>query len=82
MNTVFTLSTLSTTSIEEVAEGAPNAVKFFQLYIYKDREMTKNLVRRVEKAGFKAIILTVDAPIFGPRRLDVKNKFQLPQHLR
>lgn len=82
MNTVYTMSTLSTSSIEEVAEASPNANKFFQLYIYKDRELTKYLVRRVEKAGFKAIILTVDAPIFGARRLDVKNKFELPQHLR
>lgn len=81
-NTIYTMSTLSTSSIEEVAEAAPNTNKFFQLYIYKDRELTKKLVRRAEQAGFKALILTVDAPIFGPRRNDIRNKFQLPAHLR
>lgn len=81
-NTIYTLSTLSTSSIEEVAQAAPDTTKFFQLYIYKDRELTKNLVRRAEKAGFKALVLTVDAPIFGPRRSDIRNKFQLPSHLR
>ncbi|KAL0895619.1 hypothetical protein ABMA27_011710 [Loxostege sticticalis] len=80
--TIYTLSTISTSSIEEVAEAAPKAVKWFQLYIYKDREVTKNLVLRAEKAGFKAIALTVDTPLFGLRRADVKNKFTLPQHLK
>lgn len=81
-NTIYTLSTLSTSSIEEVAQAAYDTNKFFQLYIYKDRELTKTLVRRAEKAGFRALVLTVDAPIFGPRRSDMRNKFQLPSHLR
>lgn len=46
------------------------------------REVTKNLVLRAEKAGFKAIALTVDTPLFGIRRADVRNKFTLPPHLR
>lgn len=75
------MSTLSTTSIEDVAAAAPDTHKWFQLYIYKDRELTKSLVRRAETAGFKAIVLTVDAPIFGTRRADVRNKFTLPEHL-
>ncbi|VVC95442.1 2-Hydroxyacid oxidase 1 [Leptidea sinapis] len=79
---IYTLSTISTSSIEEVAEAAPNAVKWFQLYIYNDREITKKLVLRAEKAGFKAIALTVDTPIFGLRRADVRNKFTLPRHLK
>lgn len=45
-------------------------------------EVTKNLVLRAEKAGFKAIALTVDTPMFGLRRADVRNKFTLPQHLK
>ncbi|XP_026726142.1 hydroxyacid oxidase 1 [Trichoplusia ni] len=80
--TIFTLSTIATSSIEEVAEAAPDAIKWFQLYIYNDREVTKNLVSRAEKAGFKAIALTVDTPLFGIRRADVRNKFTLPPHLR
>lgn len=58
MNTIYTMSTLSTSSIEDVAKASPDTNKFFQLYIYKDRELTKNLVRRAEKAGYKALVLT------------------------
>ncbi|XP_061382969.1 2-Hydroxyacid oxidase 1 [Danaus plexippus] len=78
---IYTLSTISTSSIEEVAQAAPNAVKWFQLYIYNDRSVFKNLVLRAEKAGFKAIALTVDTPLFGLRRADIRNKFTLPKHL-
>uniref|UniRef100_A0A8D8HYU8 (S)-2-hydroxy-acid oxidase n=1 Tax=Culex pipiens TaxID=7175 RepID=A0A8D8HYU8_CULPI len=76
----FTLSTIATSSIEQVAAGAPRSPKWFQLYIYKDRKLTENLVRRAEKAGFKALVLTVDAPMFGLRRADMRNKFSLPPH--
>ncbi|XP_043671074.1 peroxisomal (S)-2-hydroxy-acid oxidase GLO5 [Vespula pensylvanica] len=82
MGTIFTLSTISTSSIEEVAEVAPKCIKWFQLYVYIDRNITLNLIRRAEKAGFKALVLTVDAPIFGDRRADLRNKFSLPKHLR
>lgn len=75
------MSTLATSSIEEVAAAAPDTHKWFQLYIYKQREITKGLIRRAEKNGFKAIVLTVDAPTFGVRRADVRNKFRLPEHL-
>ncbi|XP_058831022.1 uncharacterized protein LOC131689745 [Topomyia yanbarensis] len=77
----FTLSTISTSSIEEVAAGTPKSPKWFQLYIYKDRKITESLVRRAEKAGFRTIVLTVDAPMFGLRRPDMRNKFSLPPHL-
>lgn len=80
--TVFILSTISTSSIEEVAEAAPKGVKWFQLYVYKDRNVTLDLVQRAERAGFKALVLTVDAPMFGDRRADLRNKFALPGHLR
>ncbi|TRY75587.1 hypothetical protein TCAL_00529 [Tigriopus californicus] len=82
LGTIFIMSTLSTSSIEEVAQAAPQATKWFQLYIYKDREVTKKLVLRAEKAGFKALVLTVDAPYFGRRLADVRNQFELPSHLR
>uniref|UniRef100_A0A182PJC0 (S)-2-hydroxy-acid oxidase n=1 Tax=Anopheles epiroticus TaxID=199890 RepID=A0A182PJC0_9DIPT len=78
---LFTLSTISTSSIEEVATATPNAPKWFQLYIYRDRQLTEELVRRAERAGFRAIVLTVDAPLFGLRRADMRNKFSLPPHL-
>ncbi|PSN47506.1 Peroxisomal (S)-2-hydroxy-acid oxidase GLO5 [Blattella germanica] len=65
MGGVFILSTLSTSSLEEVAAAAPKTNKWFQLYIYNDREVTQKLVHRAENAGFKALVLTVDAPILA-----------------
>ncbi|EDW61733.1 uncharacterized protein [Drosophila virilis] len=79
---IFILSTLSTCSIEEVAVAAPETCKWFQLYIYKDRSLTEQLVRRAELAQFKALVLTVDLPINGDRRADARNQFSLPPHLR
>ena len=49
---------------------------------YGFRFVTKNMVKRAEKCGFKAIVLTVDTPFCGIRRADVRNKFALPSHLR
>ncbi|XP_065369384.1 uncharacterized protein Hao [Calliphora vicina] len=82
MGSIFILSTLATMSIEEVAQAAPFTNKWFQLYVYKDRSLTEQLVRRAEKCNYKAIVLTVDAPIFGQRWSDVRNNFSLPSHLR
>jgi len=73
------LSTLSTKSIEDVASIDP--LRWFQLYIHKDRELTKALVKRAEKAGYSALCLTVDTPLLGRREADVKNKFVLPKDL-
>ncbi|KAI6186751.1 Beta-2 adrenergic receptor [Aphelenchoides besseyi] len=80
-NTLMINSTLSTTSLENVAEAAKGGTFWFQLYIYKDRKLTESLVRRAEAAGFSALVLTVDAPIFGRRRADERNGFELPAHL-
>ncbi|MFQ5889600.1 MAG: alpha-hydroxy acid oxidase [Gemmatimonadota bacterium] len=78
--TVMILSTLSNSSIEEVAAAARGPV-WFQLYIYRDREATRALVGRAEEAGCTAIVLTVDAPLWGRRERDVRNRFQLPPGL-
>jgi (S)-2-hydroxy-acid oxidase len=75
------LSTISTSSIEEVARAAPKLTKWFQLYIYKDRSVTKSLVKRAENAGFKGLVVTVDTPFFGTRIADSRNNFNLPPHL-
>ncbi|KAH8418686.1 hypothetical protein KR222_010619 [Zaprionus bogoriensis] len=82
VGSVFILSTLSTTSIEDLAAHAPDTCKWFQLYIHKDRGLTEQLVHRAEQSGFKALVLTIDAPVFGQRRADVRNRFSLPDHLR
>lgn len=80
-NVVAIFSTIGTTSLEDVAASAPTGTRWFQLYIYKDRKLTESIVRRAENAGFKALVLTVDAPLFGLRRSDLRNKFSLPPHL-
>src|ERR1700730_2032380 len=78
--TLFILSSLSNTAMESVfAEAA--SPRWFQLYIYKDREITLELVKRAEQAGAEAIVLTVDAPGLGTRHRDTRNNFQLPEGL-
>lgn len=80
-NTLMTLSSWSTTALEEVAAAGPNGYRWFQLYVYKDRDVTLDLIRRAEKAGYKALAVTVDTPVLGRREADIKNKFALPAHL-
>jgi 4-hydroxymandelate oxidase len=60
-------STLSSQSLEEIASAAPNGPRWFQLYLQPEFSVTRELVERAEKAGFTAIVLTVDAPVLGPR---------------
>ncbi|ANM68138.1 Aldolase-type TIM barrel family protein [Arabidopsis thaliana] len=78
--TIMTLSSWATCSVEEVASTGPG-IRFFQLYVYKDRNVVIQLVKRAEEAGFKAIALTVDTPRLGRRESDIKNRFALPRGL-
>lgn len=78
--TLMILSSLSNTAIEEVV-GAASGPIWFQLYVYRDREVTRALVDRAETAGCRAIVVTVDAQIWGRREADVRNRFQLPPGL-
>src|SRR5262245_5970672 len=78
--TIFVLSTLSNTRVEDVVAAASGPV-WFQLYIYRDRGATEALVRRVEAAGCRALVVTVDAPLLGRRERDVRNRFALPPEL-
>ncbi|XP_018835020.1 peroxisomal (S)-2-hydroxy-acid oxidase GLO4-like isoform X2 [Juglans regia] len=77
-NTIMVLSYMSTCTVEEVASSC-NAVRFFQLYVYKRRDISAQLVHRAERNGYKAIVLTVDAPRLGRREADIKNKMIAPQ---
>ncbi|KQU65128.1 alpha-hydroxy-acid oxidizing enzyme [Phycicoccus sp. Root563] len=77
----YALSTMGTTSIEDVAAAAPNARKWFQLYVWKDRSAGEDLMRRAEEAGYEALILTVDVPVAGARLRDVRNGFSIPPAL-
>ena len=76
--TIMILSTLANTPMEQVVARAPGSV-WFQLYIYKDRQLTAGLVRRAEAAGCRAIVLTVDAPVLARREKDIRNTFRLPE---
>ncbi|KAA8914449.1 hypothetical protein TRICI_002892 [Trichomonascus ciferrii] len=75
------LSSFSGKSAEEVIEAGPTASVFFQLYVFKNRATTEALVRRVERAGYKALLVTIDTPYAGKRVLDIHNQFSLPDHL-
>jgi 4-hydroxymandelate oxidase len=78
--TIMVASTLSTCTLEEIAAAATGPL-WFQLYVYKDREVTKDLIARAEHAGYRALVLTVDTPLLGRRERDVRNAFALPPHL-
>jgi L-lactate dehydrogenase (cytochrome) len=75
--TIYTLSTMSVLSIEEVARQAPGPL-WFQLYVWRDREITRSLVQRARAAGYRALVLTVDTAVLGQRERDVRNGFTIP----
>nr|XP_023920722.1 peroxisomal (S)-2-hydroxy-acid oxidase GLO4-like [Quercus suber] len=76
--TIMVLSFTSSCTVEEVASGC-NAVRFFQLYVYKKRDIAAVLVQRAERNGYKALVLTVDTPRLGRREADIKNKMVAPR---
>ncbi|UOY02089.1 alpha-hydroxy acid oxidase [Blastococcus sp. PRF04-17] len=76
-----TLSTMGTTSIEALAAAVPGARRWFQLYLWRDREASAALVERARAAGYEALVLTVDTPVAGPRLRDVRNGFTIPPAL-
>jgi L-lactate dehydrogenase (cytochrome)/glycolate oxidase len=77
----YTLSTMGTRSIEDVAKVAPNGRNWFQLYMWKDRQRSMALVDRATKAGFDTLVLTVDVPVAGARLRDVRNGMTIPPSL-
>lgn len=77
-DTVMIVSTLATTSLEDVA-AAVEAPRWFQMYIRRDRGWTRELVQRAVASGYRALVLTVDAPVLGHRRRDERNRFSLPE---
>jgi len=77
----FTLSTLGTSTIEDVVEAAPDGRNWFQLYMWKDREGSMALVDRAKRAGVKNLMLTVDVPAAGQRIRDYRNGLTVPPRL-
>jgi L-lactate dehydrogenase (cytochrome)/glycolate oxidase len=77
----YTLSTMGTRSIEDVAKAAPGGRNWFQLYMWKDRDRSMALVDRAKAAGFDTLVLTVDVPVAGARLRDVRNGMTIPPSL-
>ncbi|HEV3186600.1 MAG TPA: alpha-hydroxy acid oxidase [Acidimicrobiales bacterium] len=77
----FSLSTMGTTTIEDVAAASPGARHWFQLYLWKDRERSMALVERAAKAGFDTLLVTVDVPVAGARLRDRRNGLSIPPEL-
>ena len=77
----FTLSTLGTTSIEEVKAANPEGRNWFQLYVMRQREISYGLVERAAAAGFDTLMFTVDTPVAGARLRDKRNGFSIPPQL-
>jgi 4-hydroxymandelate oxidase len=73
----FTLSTMSTRSIEAVAAAVPNGVRWFQLYAQADPRRSRSFVERAAAAGYSAILVTVDLPVLGYRERDLRSGFNL-----
>jgi L-lactate dehydrogenase (cytochrome) len=77
----YALSTLGTTSVEALAEIAPDTRRWFQLYVWRDRVASEALVKRAELAGYDTLILTVDTAVGGIRLRDVRNGLTIPPQL-
>ena len=74
----YALSTLGTRSIEEVAEAGAGGRNWFQVYVWKDRGLVRNMIERADAAGYEALCITVDLAVPGRRERDVRNGMTLP----
>ena len=79
--TLMCLSTLATASPAEVAAAAPGAPRWFQLYVFRDRAVTRAFVEQAVEHGYGAIVLTVDAPRLGRRERDLRTGFRVPEEI-
>lgn len=78
---VMGLSSFSTSTLEDVAEASGDNPNVLQLYLFEERAHSLKLIHRAKKAGYKAVLLTVDTPMLGRRNLEIRNQFKLPAHL-
>jgi len=77
----FSLSTLGTTSIEDVKKANPHGRNWFQLYMWRDRDRSMALLQRAAQAGFDTLLTTVDVPVAGARLRDTRNGMSIPPAL-
>jgi L-lactate dehydrogenase (cytochrome) len=78
--TIFTLSSMSAVTIEDVMREVPGP-HWFQLYVWRDRDLTRSLVERAAAAGYRAMVLTVDVPVLGQRERDLRNGATIPPRI-
>jgi 4-hydroxymandelate oxidase len=76
---IFVASTMSSRSLEDIASAASE--RWLQLYVFRDRAITEDVLRRAEAAAYRAIVITADVPRLGRRERDVRNGFALPKHV-
>lgn len=74
----FIVSTASSVRLERIREASPEARLWFQLYVWRDREIVRSLVQRAQSVGCEALVLTVDVPVLGHRYRDLRNRFTVP----
>lgn len=77
----YAVSTMGTVSVEQVAAAAPTGQHWFQLYLWRDRAASRELIQRAREAGYSTLVLTVDTPVAGRRLRDVRNGMTIPPSL-
>jgi isopentenyl diphosphate isomerase/L-lactate dehydrogenase-like FMN-dependent dehydrogenase len=78
---IFCLSSLATASPAEVAAASPDGTRWFQLYVFKDRALSRGLLDAAIENGYEAIVITVDLPVLGVRERDVRSQYVIPDAL-
>ncbi len=79
--TVMCLSTIATATPADVAAAAPDGPRWFQLYVFRERGVTRELIAQAVEHGYSAIVLTVDAPRLGRRERDFRTAFRVPEEI-
>jgi len=80
--TVLCVSSLTSTRPAEVAQAAPEGKRWMQVYLFRDRGVTRAMVEEAAESGYEALLLTVDAPYAGRRERDLRTGFQVPAEIR
>ena len=76
------LSEFSTTSIEDVAQASGSGLRWLQMRLRKEKVFNTSMIQRAEQCGYRALVITIDAPVLGRRLADCRNIFSLPSHLK
>jgi 4-hydroxymandelate oxidase len=78
---IFCLSSLATASPPEVAAAAPEGERWFQLYVFRDRGLSRELLAEATESGYEAIVVTVDLPVLGTRERDIRSQYVIPKDI-